>query len=619
MVARLVAVDGFVAALWLPEDRVEESVKAFLERRRAAHQLHELLHVVRHAPERRLGRALAVVVSAGGIGPRAVRLAREEVAAFRVPHVRPAVRAGAEERGAVRVARRLSENRGGRVVEREVLRARHALRRAVARHPAALHVRGEAAARLGRAPEEPAVLPAELVVRRLRHGGVLLHGLVGGLHVEAAKTLRPGLGEHHLRRRADHDARVGGVRPLREPAAFAVHLDQGLHHAVHALRRHEGKERMLGAVGVPERVAVVHAALVHAVVERAVVASVLVDLARIEERVVEARVEDRLHVLTRRLDREARELRGPRGARPRGDGVHSARALLGDLGAQVRARLLGADERHAHLYDELLAVRRERHPTAHAVRLRRALVRHLLHALIALRARHARVAAPRGERTRELHHEPAAEVRQRVGMVRVEAICVPPRNRTAVRADRDEAVRRRLVRGTSDVVARCVHDHVRIRGAFREADRVDGRAARARVVGDDAAGRDARAPRRHLFARVVEGRAARREVAVHRARARHERDLSPVAHPDRRLARADEAQQLRVNLVVAQRAYLREARHGHPLDRAERHARHRHHAAILRALALSANKGIDVVNRLLRRHQRAQNRQRTEKWCFHAA
>ena len=375
---------------------------------------------------------------------------------------------------------------------------------------------------------------------------------------------------------------------------------------------------MLGAVGVPERVAVVHAPLVHAVVERAVVASVLVDLARIEERVVEARVEDRLHVLARRLDREARELRGPRGARPRGNSVHSARALLGDLGAQVRTRLLGADERHAHLHDELLAVRRERHPAADAVRLRRALVGHLLHALVALRARYARVAAPRGERARELHHEPALEIRKRIGVVRVEAVRVPPRNRTAVRADRDEAVRRRLVRGTSHVVARGVHDHVRIRGALRETDPVDGRAARARVVGDDTAGRDARAPRRHLLARVVERRAARREVAVHRARARHERDLSPVAHPDGRLTRADETQQLRVNLVVAQHAHLREARHGHPLDRAERHARHRHHAAVLRTLALRSDEGIDVVNRLLRRCQRAYGRQRADKRCFHA-
>ena len=345
------------------------------------------------------------------------------------------MRPRAEERRAGRVARRLGEDRGGRVVEREVLRARHALRRTVARHPAALHVRGEAAARLGRASEEAAVLPAELVVRRLRHGGVFLHGLVGDLHVEAAEAFRPGLGEHHLRGRPDHDARVGGVRPLRQPAALSVHFDQRLHHAVHALRRHEGEERMLGAVGVPERVAVVHAPLVHAVVERAVVASVLVDLARIEERVVEARVEDRLHVLARRLDREARELRGPRGARPRGDGVHRSRAVLGDLAAEVRARLFGTDERHAHLHDKFLAVRGERHPAADAVCLRRTLVRDLLHALVALLARHARVAAPQLKRTRELHHEPAAEVRQGIGVMRVKAVRVPSRHGAAVFSD----------------------------------------------------------------------------------------------------------------------------------------------------------------------------------------
>ena len=236
----------------LPEERIEECVETPLERLRAAHQSNEFLDIVRHAPEGRLRRTFAVVVAVRGIGPRAVRPARKEVPACRIPNIRPVARARAKGYSARSVSHRIRKNRRRRVIERKVLCARYALRCAVTRHPASRHVRRQSAARFGRTTEKSAILPAKPVVGRLRHGGVLLHGRVGGVQVKATKSLRPCLGEHHLRRRAYHDARVRGIRPFRQPAALTVHLHEGLHHTVYALGRHEGEQRVFGPVCVPQ-------------------------------------------------------------------------------------------------------------------------------------------------------------------------------------------------------------------------------------------------------------------------------------------------------------------------------------------------------------------------------
>ena len=193
--------------------------------------------------------------------------------------------------------------------------------------------------------EHPPVTPVADGVEVLRDSGVLLHGGIRRLHVEAAKSLHVRLGEHDLRRRTDHDAGVRRVRPLRQPAALAVHLEKRRHHAVHALRRDERKERMLGAVGVPQRIAAVHLAVVYLVVESGVVSSALVDLARIEERMVESRVEDCLHVV-RRVDLDAGEHRLPFALRRR---RHLVERFAADLLLKVGPGLLGGDERKPNL------------------------------------------------------------------------------------------------------------------------------------------------------------------------------------------------------------------------------------------------------------------------------
>ena len=71
--------------------------------------------------------------------------------------------------------------------------------------------------------------------------------------------------------------------------------------------------------------------------------------------------------------------------------------------------------------------------------------------------------------------------------------------------------------------------------------------------------------------------------------------LAPIAHPDGRLSRQNEAEQVFVGRIEAQPSYAVRARHRHEVERPERHACVRLHAAVLRPLSLRADQRIDEI------------------------
>ena len=345
MVGRLVAVDGFVSALRLPEKGVEVFIEAAHRLPLSAQQPGKPVRVVRHRPCGGLRRLLAVVavrpVQRRTRLEQSVRPARQEASLLCAPVVAVVGRTGAEHLGFAVAPHRIRENRRRPVGISEILRARNGLARNVARDVSELHVGVEPSARLRRAPEHAAVAPFTYGVDMLRSRCIALYGGICGIQVESAKSLHVRFGKYDFSRRTRHDPGVGRIGPLGQPSAFALHVHERLHHTVHVFRRNKGQQRMLGAVGVPQRKTRVHFAVVDPVVKSGIVAPVLVDLAREEKRAVESGVEYLLDIL-RRVDLKTREHPLPLGLRRRNNIVERK---LSDLLFEIRLRLLSGDER----------------------------------------------------------------------------------------------------------------------------------------------------------------------------------------------------------------------------------------------------------------------------------
>ena len=360
---RLVA-DEEVRAVGARVELGEEAVQTFGGRLVPADALDDGAQVVRDHP--RVLRRVALDVRLVALGPprqlglvehglevearqpRAVGPAPADVARLRVEQARPELRAAHHLGVGLLVivrAREAGEGEvGGLVFERDGRRAAQTL---------LLH-RDVAVLEEVREPR-----PHEVGFRPgLGVGRAFQHHLQRRARVEVARAEGPGAGDDGHRRVAVHRAAlVVGHGPLGEaPAALLGHVDERLRHVARLFGEEPRDERRVRAVDVPAgevRVLRVPRRLVHAVVEAHVLAVGVAEDVRVEQRVVERRVEEPPLGLGAAPHTHAPERPVPTHARTH---PHALEVPGPVLRAQVRTRLLDAHVGDADLHADGAAV-----------------------------------------------------------------------------------------------------------------------------------------------------------------------------------------------------------------------------------------------------------------------
>ena len=408
MVARLVAVGILADEPGRVEDeagvrgllRLLEKCQQFRQRLVASAQRgDEAFGVLHHVPCPLPGVAFREVVAARRVvsereraerrPPRPLRITAAHEARLGIEHVAPVARAFLEERRVLRVP----EPRRHQARTPVVIGAFEEPRDGLALHDVVRVV----AVRVEQVPVLLHPVGVPLAQRRADR-------LVRGLGVETPETLQIGVHDDGYGMGADHALVVlAHERPDRQEARRPLVRDHRRDHCVDLLGRDQRVEGIRCAVRVPERKRrVVLAALRHGhLAVRPAVAPVHVrDVVRLDERMVERRVEAHL-LLVRPVDVRPREVMVPRGARRHADAVEpEVRDFLREIAAcavDVDGRIADPDmERRA-----VGEIEPEREPRRLFVRRR-------------LRERFAR-----GERTVELDH------------IRIEAIHPSPAARGA--------------------------------------------------------------------------------------------------------------------------------------------------------------------------------------------
>ncbi len=143
---------------------------------------------------------------------------------------------------------------------------------------------------------------------------------------------------------ANHDIRVGRVRPFRHPSAFLEVLQEGSDHAIDTLRGKEGEQAVFGAERVPDRISCVAFAGVHLIVEGTVVSTIFGEDSRIEQRVIESGVEASSFAIGSAFQFETAQFFYPGGMQLR---AHRIEIPVRDLVPEIRAGLIDAQERCA--------------------------------------------------------------------------------------------------------------------------------------------------------------------------------------------------------------------------------------------------------------------------------
>ena len=193
-------------------------------------------------------------------------------------------------------------------------------------------------------------------VPRARRRGRFAHRLVGGVHIEIAQPLHPGIDDHGDRRVALHGEGFTAVEfPLGEPAPLPVHADHRAHHLQLAFGVDQRQQLVQVAVSIPQREDRIAVALGRAdlgALHRGVFAVDVAQHVGVDQRMVKPRIEDLLLRFGTALDADAPQVVVPRAACGRTNVVERAPLLLG---FEVQAGVLGRHERNAHAHLDLLA------------------------------------------------------------------------------------------------------------------------------------------------------------------------------------------------------------------------------------------------------------------------
>ena len=333
--------------------------------------------------------------------------------------------------------------------------------------------------------------------------------------------------------RADHDIRVRRVRPFRHPSAFLEVLKKGRDHAIDTLRRKQSEQAVFGAERVPDRISRVAFAGVRLIVEGTVVVAIFGEDPRVEQRVIESRVEASSFAIGGAFQFETAQLFRPCGMQLR---AHRVEIPVRDLVPEIRAGLIDAQERCADTDFHQLARAKfgECSPARGRVLFLKAVGSGVLWSLP------------------ELNDEVAFEVRQLMRpQVRIHAVRI-------IAGD----LARFWINGGKARDARPGHfdQHARDAGA-RKPEAKKCATLRGRHFGADArAFRDAE---RHGivirlcgFVAVGESESASFRRCAEFADLRHQGDVTVVAHPDGRLMSADEAGNGRVVVLIRRDADL---------------------------------------------------------------
>ena len=101
--------------------------------------------------------------------------------------------------------------------------------------------------------------------------------------------------------RADHDIRIGRIRPFGYPAALFVHLYQCRNHIIHPFGRHDLQPRVFSPESIPQRISIIGNALMHLIVKRTIITAIFRKLPRILQGTEKRRIEYRTVFFARPL------------------------------------------------------------------------------------------------------------------------------------------------------------------------------------------------------------------------------------------------------------------------------------------------------------------------------
>ena len=309
-------VAGLVIVAVVPA--LEVLIQRCVELLRPTHQRHQPRNIVEHGI--RVDPLIALGPAILRARPGAVGVSSLHEPARRVVEITVVARATDEEPEILVPAERLGDLRDRKIIISILERLRGRLGGLVDRNIPELFVIREAGTRLIGDPRL-AVVPVTCGITLGRRHGVLVGGVVRQVVIEAMKALVDGLGHDCIRVRGDHDVGVGGVRPLRHPAALLVVLQQRPHHVVDALGSEDRQQGVLGAECIPERIGRVGDSVVHPVVESAVVAAVLREQLGVQQCMVEPRIQDAALVVGGALERHHGEFFVPDALQLRAHGV----------------------------------------------------------------------------------------------------------------------------------------------------------------------------------------------------------------------------------------------------------------------------------------------------------
>ena len=179
----------------------------------------------------------------------------------------------------------------------------------------------------------------------------LAHTFVGNLDIVIAQTAHISIHDIRDRRITFHRQRLASVQfPLREPAAFLIHVDHGADDVKLLFGIEQRHQCADIAVGVPERkdrIAVsVRMADFQAFHHRIFAIHVLDDV-RMDQQVVHGSIENRLIVVRPAFHHHARQIVVPHLS---GSRTHFVEIEIRLFGVHIQAGILDTDKRDTHLY-----------------------------------------------------------------------------------------------------------------------------------------------------------------------------------------------------------------------------------------------------------------------------
>ena len=356
--------------------------------------------------ESRRGREVLARLRVEGLEERPVVVDRPQRPELPVVVVSVPQRTVAEQTRVVPVSERIGQQRQRMVGDVVLQRVRHG---SVAREVLGVETQRNVA------PLDIGVDVRPQPVLRPGRRGRLAERLVGRRDVEVAQPLHPRIDDDRNGRVALHREGFAAVQlPLGHPPPLLVHADHRTHHVQLPLGIDQRQQLVHVAVGIPQRedrvTVVLRDARLTGTLHDRILAVHVVHEVRVDQRMVQRRIEHGLLLRRAALDADARKVVVPPCAGRPADRVE--RRSGGLFGVEVPAGVLHAHIGNAHAHLDLFALPEvvEREPVAHVVArqfaavLRVKLVFAVVGGPLRLDARHRTLLLPVARRRRGFRH-----------------------------------------------------------------------------------------------------------------------------------------------------------------------------------------------------------------------